>query len=845
MSGFEVAAAVFGMVAGTIDLIHKSIEIYGAVKDKAGIPKALMKVSDKLPSLEELLRGAQAQYEEGKLNTIDNQTWDIAKQEIEQCKELCQELHDLLLSSYPKADAGKAGRLWKGTKTVFSGNAKDVEVLVEEILEHSAILAKLAIINNMTVSDRARHYSWGTVAATSNSTVFVSHLQKRYPSRSCYVLEEPSPLRSCYVPEGPSPLRTAPALLDSHTGLYNPLDESLKEIRLLSVTSYEAPEGAAIQIQCVMSTLSLLKPDVDYDALSYAWGTTNNPGTVTINDQDIHITRNLYQALVSLTKHKQLTRFVWIDAICINQADRAERGSQVALMKNIYSGAKNVRIYLGESSSMTDSLIKMAIAVKDGTSIRSWMQDGVLQTKHLRHIFSFSWWTRVWVLQEATLASFPVVHCGPSRIPFWQLVRFAVLVRDAIIVGSLADFTDPSSGQERSDQSLWFQTLDRVVWAYDQLRNQNLSADYLLNVSSYFDATLYHDRIYGLLSLMSPAPNIRPSYEKDIEEVLEEVAVKTMIQLKTLRLLRLVRLQRRLIVSDSSLAKASTADSDGFISLPTQVRYMDGASTPPHSSTPQHVSYEADLEVPDVPDGYNPLPDLSDCRATHASSTIATSEYTSFSSITDRVSWVPSFLGNTSGIIGLHPDKFGTTQMPITSSFFMKHNPIDHTIWVNAVFVDTICKVSERKAELHEGFDPDMLRTKLRCWQDLTKIPGTQESGGFRSQFWETVLCGGIFNLVSGREGRDWTQDINAYESWLQPGSVSVLPAYLRHQLNLLASASTFFMTLSGRMGISRSDVCERDHIVLLGGEVIPYIIYEDVRVDRFRVTGSCYCSGA
>jgi hypothetical protein len=199
MSGFEVAAAVFGMVAGTIDLIHKSIEIYGAVKDKAGIPKALMKVSDKLPSLEELLRGAQAQYEEGKLNTIDNQTWDIAKQEIEQCKELCQELHDLLLSSYPKADAGKAGRLWKGTKTVFSGNAKDVEVLVEEILEHSAILAKLAIINNMTVSDRARHYSWGTVAATSNSTVFVSHLQKRYPFRSCYVLEEPSPLRSCFT----------------------------------------------------------------------------------------------------------------------------------------------------------------------------------------------------------------------------------------------------------------------------------------------------------------------------------------------------------------------------------------------------------------------------------------------------------------------------------------------------------------------------------------------------------------------------------------------------------------------------------------------------------------------
>jgi hypothetical protein len=156
MSGVEVAAAVFGVVAGTIDLIHKSIEIYGAVKDKSGIPKALKKVSDKLPSLEELLRGAQAQYKEGKLNTIDKQTWDNAKQEIEQCKELCQELHDLLLSAYPKADAGKAGRLWKGTKTVFSSKGKSAEALLKEICEHLDTLAKHQIINNTALLEEIK-----------------------------------------------------------------------------------------------------------------------------------------------------------------------------------------------------------------------------------------------------------------------------------------------------------------------------------------------------------------------------------------------------------------------------------------------------------------------------------------------------------------------------------------------------------------------------------------------------------------------------------------------------------------------------------------------------------------
>jgi hypothetical protein len=148
MSGLEIGAAVFGLVVGTIDIIHKSIEIYDAIKDKSGIPKALRKVSDKLPSVEQLLKGAQAQYREGKLNKIDKQTWDNAKQEIEQCKELCQELQDLLLSAYPEAGSGKVGRGWKNTQTVFSGKSKSAEALFKEISEHLDTLAKQQIINN-------------------------------------------------------------------------------------------------------------------------------------------------------------------------------------------------------------------------------------------------------------------------------------------------------------------------------------------------------------------------------------------------------------------------------------------------------------------------------------------------------------------------------------------------------------------------------------------------------------------------------------------------------------------------------------------------------------------------
>ena len=40
---------------------------------------------------------------------------------------------------------------------------------------------------------------------------------------------------------------------------------------------------------------------------------------------------------------------LWIDAVCINQADNSERSAQVALMGSIYKIASGNLIYLGSS----------------------------------------------------------------------------------------------------------------------------------------------------------------------------------------------------------------------------------------------------------------------------------------------------------------------------------------------------------------------------------------------------------------------------------------------------------------------------------------------------------------
>lgn len=46
-------------------------------------------------------------------------------------------------------------------------------------------------------------------------------------------------------------------------------------------------------------------------------------------------------------------RFLWIDAIRINQEDIADRNHQVGLMRQIYSGASEVVVWLGPSDGGT------------------------------------------------------------------------------------------------------------------------------------------------------------------------------------------------------------------------------------------------------------------------------------------------------------------------------------------------------------------------------------------------------------------------------------------------------------------------------------------------------------
>jgi hypothetical protein len=83
-----------------------------------------------------------------------------------------------------------------------------------------------------------------------------------------------------------------------------------------------------------------------YEAISYAWGDPANKLNMLCDGKILLVTPNLKNALHRL-KLKDESRILWADAICINQNDVVEKGSQVKLMTRIYGNATRVCIWLG------------------------------------------------------------------------------------------------------------------------------------------------------------------------------------------------------------------------------------------------------------------------------------------------------------------------------------------------------------------------------------------------------------------------------------------------------------------------------------------------------------------
>jgi hypothetical protein len=205
--------------------------------------------------------------------------------------------------------------------------------------------------------------------------------------------------------------------MESNTLTYHALDTYTDEIRLISLEPYDLSQ-ADTQVACTLITTKLSE-NPKYEALSYMWGSQSNPAIIIVDGQDLAVGKNLWLALRQL-RLVASRRTIWIDAICINQADTTERNHQVSQMSKIYSCAEQVLVWLGPGTSFSDQAIRFLADVADGT-IPCIECDKFVFEDHWKAIKKFcesEYWKRLWIIQEVVLARKVLVMWGAAVLPF-------------------------------------------------------------------------------------------------------------------------------------------------------------------------------------------------------------------------------------------------------------------------------------------------------------------------------------------------------------------------------------------------------------------------------------------
>lgn len=151
-------------------------------------------------------------------------------------------------------------------------------------------------------------------------------------------------------------------------------------------------------------------------ALSYAWAKEGGPArALACNNCHITISTHVYAALENLCSPEVASSFaIWIDAICIDQANEVEKGRQVPHMGSVYTLASQTVVWLGENRLMDKYRQKIEYLGVHITSVRvnPWEMLSKPPFPPYGHeiwvaissIKKSRWFRRGWVIQEVCLA---------------------------------------------------------------------------------------------------------------------------------------------------------------------------------------------------------------------------------------------------------------------------------------------------------------------------------------------------------------------------------------------------------------------------------------------------------
>lgn len=334
-------------------------------------------------------------------------------------------------------------------------------------------------------------------------------------------------------------------------------------IRLLEIQHGEG------DIHCSLQSFDLENLPA-YDALSYTWGDPRpallqavgpfqykRQFTIICDGKASIVTANLYYALLQFRRlnrsvpalhGKVIQSRIWIDAICINQRDLAERSAQVAIMDNIYKHASTVFAWLGKDDRYTEPAFRLIHHLS-----------GIPEDEFCRYMYSTSkvegfgiaradweafvafmnrsWFKRAWVVQEVVLASDLLILCGHLQLTWETMRRCGIFIMETGTWRHLGGFNDQFVSMEDRIADTTSRTAAIGNPAMIDKLKRDMGGDvdlFNLMLGRRWYATDSRDYVFAFLGLMKEARRRAcrgfenglpvPDYTKSVEKVFTECA---------------------------------------------------------------------------------------------------------------------------------------------------------------------------------------------------------------------------------------------------------------------------------------------------------------------------------
>jgi hypothetical protein len=296
------------------------------------------------------------------------------------------------------------------------------------------------------------------------------------------------------------------------------------EIRIL--TLYPGSKHSDIEASLSVRTNVLEEPIWPYEAVSYFWGDQTQQSTIKVLQQgsvyEISVGKNLKGALRAL-RYPRRKRYLWVDALCIDQRNILERNHQVLLMSKIYESAEQVCVWLGEKSTDSSLAIEFASRVIELEHTDSLVEDPTTTKKWaaLSAMMRRQWFSRRWIIQELALARSAVIYCGTDQLD-WSTFAFAIalFVSRENEIGALFGKSEEHGNYSRylgEPHTLGANLLAEATtslfrrnWRGD-IVNRRRSLESLICSLTTFEAMDPRDTIYAILSLASDVQLQPPS----------------------------------------------------------------------------------------------------------------------------------------------------------------------------------------------------------------------------------------------------------------------------------------------------------------------------------------------